>query len=355
MLALASDCSIINGITMDTAAHEVGRRYFITGRFPRGLDAVGSSTAAEIVAQVGESSAIAHMSAGVEAYAVDLPTFASALTVNSLADLTVALTPLSTIDPAIKAAVEGYQNQAVGCEGVRLDRDGLTSKLTDSVKRSRAYLEAQLGRVFDVSRTDAEMVQLAALYDLNAAGGDLSAPQMLTFAAGQALKQGISQCVSVQVARTLDTHANWAQDHAPRQEAGWQALAALLTDLKNTPGSAPGTTMLDETTVMAFSEFGRTPLLNSIRGRDHFLGNSVLVAGGGLKHGLTLGGTASVGMMPLETDLATGLAVENPTAMQRDSGAVKIITPQNVLATLLASAGLDYAYLRADPLKSLLT
>ncbi|MEO1339406.1 MAG: twin-arginine translocation signal domain-containing protein, partial [Myxococcota bacterium] len=53
-LAHASDVTIINGVGMDTAAHEVGRRYFITGRFPRGISAVGSSTPAEILAQLSD-------------------------------------------------------------------------------------------------------------------------------------------------------------------------------------------------------------------------------------------------------------------------------------------------------------
>jgi hypothetical protein len=353
-MQIAGECSIINGITMDTAAHEVGRRYFITGRFPRGLEAVGSSTGAEILAQIGEASAIPHISAGVEAYADGMPSFAGALNVNSLNDLLIALTPLATLDPKIKAAVEKYQDESPGCEGVRLNRDGLTSQLLESVKRSRGYLTSMLSSVFDLTRNDAEMAGLRTLYDIQAAQGDTSAPEVMAFAAGQAIKRGVAQCVSFQAARTLDTHAKWAQDHAPRQERGWKVLGALIEDLKNTPGSTSGKTMLEETTLLAFSEFARTPLFNNIRGRDHFLGNSALVAGAGLKRGLTVGGSAQVGQMPIETDLSTGVAYETPTQMMRDSGQVQILTPKHVLATVLASAGLDYSYLRADPIAALL-
>lgn len=353
-MQIASECSIINGITMDTAAHEVGRRYFITGRFPRGLEAVGSSTAAEILAQIGESSPIAHVSAGVESFVDHMPSYAGALQVNSLSDLLTALTPLATLDPKLQAAVEKFQDESPGCEGVRLNRDGLTSQLLESVRRSRGYITSQLSSVFDVRRTDPEMNALRTLYDLQAAGGDLSAPEIMAFAAGQAIKKGVSQCVSFQAARTLDTHANWAQDHAPRQEQGWKVLGALIQDLKNTPGSMPGKTMLDETTILAFSEFARTPLFNNIRGRDHFLGNSALIAGAGVKRGLKVGGSAAVGQMPIETDLATGIAYETPTQAQRDSGQVQILTPKHVLATVLSSAGLDHSYLRAEPIKALL-
>lgn len=353
-LQVAGECSIIRGITMDTAAHEVGRRYFITGRFPRGLEAVGSSTASEILAQIGEATPIAHISAGVEAYAEKMPSFAHALNVNSLSDLSIALTPIATLDPKIKAAVEKFQDESPGCEGVRLNRDGLTSQLLESVKRSRSYITSQLSSVFDLTRNDSEMVALRNLYDIAAAQGDVSAPEVMAFAAGQAIKKNVAQCVSFQAARNLDTHADWAQDHPGRQEQGWKALAALITDLKNTPGSMPGKTMLDETTILAFSEFARTPLFNNIRGRDHFLGNSVLVAGAGVKRGIKVGGSAAVGQMPIETDLTTGIAYEMPTQMMRDSGQVQILTPKHVLATVLASAGLDYSYLRADPIRALL-
>lgn len=356
-LAVAPECSIINGIIMDTAAHEVGRRYFLTGRFPRGLDAVGSSTGAEVLAQIGEASQIPHLSAGVEAFATGVPGFASALSVNTLNDVLTALTPIVAHDPILKAALEAYQDSGPGCEGIRSDRDGLTKKMGDSVTRSRDYLKSQLGKVFDLSRQDAEMMQLIARYDVGAAQGDLGAPEVLAFIAGQAIKKGVSQCVSVRVGADLDTHANWAQDQAPRQERGWKALAALIADLKASPGSAgtpAGSTMLDETTILAFSEFGRTPLFNTIRGRDHFLGNSALICGAGVKKGLTAGKSADVGMMPAFTDLATGQGFDAPTQMQKDSNAVQILTPRHVLSTVLASAGLDTAYLRADPITALL-
>jgi len=356
-LQVASECSVINGIIMDTAAHEVGRRYFITGRFPRGLDAVGSSTGAEILAQVGEGSQIPHLSAGVESFATGVPSFASALNVNSLQDILTALSPIVSADPMLKAALEAYQDSGPGCEGVRSDRDGLTRKLGDSVTRSRDYVKSQLYKVFDLGRTDAEMQALFNLYDLSAAQGDLGAPEVLAFIAAQAIKKSVSQCVSVRVGTDLDTHANWAQDQAPRQERGWKALASLLADLKSTPGSAgsaPGKTMLDETTVMVFSEFGRTPLFNNIRGRDHFLGNSALIAGAGIKRGLTVGKSADVGMMPSLTELATGQGLDSPTEAQKASAAFAVLTPRHVLATVLKSAGLNTDYLRAEAITALL-
>jgi hypothetical protein len=354
MLAHAADVSIINAVGMDTASHEVGRRYFLTGRFPRGIAAVGSSTAAEIVSQQGDLSPIPHISAAVESYATGLPSFASALTVNSLADLIVALTPFFATDPTVLAAVEKYQDENPGCEGIRLDRDGLTSTMLRNQKRAREYIRSQLSRVFDLGRDEAEMQTLRTRYQTDAAGGDMSSPEVLSFIAGQALKNNVSQSISVRITSALDTHSNWAQDQAPRQERGWRALAALISDLKATPGANGSSSMFEETTIVAFSEFGRTPLFNNLRGRDHFLGNSCLVAGAGLKRGLTIGRSASIGMMPLETHLDTGQAIEMPSESERASGKVVTLSPKHVIATVLASAGLDGEYLRSSAITALL-
>jgi uncharacterized protein (DUF1501 family) len=356
LLAHSADMSIVNAISMDTASHEAGRRYFITGRFPRGITAVGSSTPAEIVAQVGDKSPIPHISAGVEAYAENLPAYASALNINSIADLAVALTPFVNIDPKILASVQDYQDKNPGCEGTRLDRDGLVTNLLRSQKRARDYIKSQLDRVFDVyNRTDSEMTALKQLYDLQGTNLQPDSPEIMAFIAGQAIKANMCQCVSVRIAMTLDTHSNWAQDQAPRQERGWKALAALISDLKasEVQGTAGSGSAFDQTTILAFSEFGRTPMFNNLRGRDHFLGNSCLLAGAGFKKGLTIGKSASVGMLPLATDLSTGQGVEMPSDAQIQSGMVTPLSPKHVLATILGSAGLDASYLRTPPIAAL--
>ena len=40
---LFADLAVIRGVDMGTVTHEVGRRYFLTGKFPRGLAANGSA------------------------------------------------------------------------------------------------------------------------------------------------------------------------------------------------------------------------------------------------------------------------------------------------------------------------
>jgi uncharacterized protein (DUF1501 family) len=72
----------------------------------------------------------------------------------------------------------------------------------------------------------------------------------------------------------------------PRLDRG---LSALLEDLK-----ARG--LLDETLVVWFGDFGRTPKVNPTAGRDHWsTAGCALMAGGGLKVGQVVGATNALG------------------------------------------------------------
>lgn len=356
LLRHADDLTIVNGIGMDTAAHEVGRRYFITGRFPRGLSAVGSSAPAEIVAAQGDGSAIPHMAAGVEAYAQEMPPYAAPFRVNSLDDLTVALTPFVDVPGGVLNAVQRFHAEGPGCETPSLGIDrGAAAAMESNRTRARRFIEDQLAAAFDLSRTDTEMTRLRELYGIAPGIGDRTSPEVLSFVAGQAVKAGISQAVSVRVARGLDTHSAWAPNHPPRLEQGFAALAALIQDLKDTPlPEDPSRSVFDETTLVAFSEFGRTPLINDLQGRDHHLGNSCLLAGAGIRTGRTVGASASVGMLPIHLNPQTAQTYERPSQSLVESGEAIVLNPSHILTTVYSLAGVSTDLLRSSVVPALL-
>jgi len=72
------------------------------------------------------------------------------------------------------------------------------------------------------------------------------------------------------------------------------AIAALVTDLADRG-------LLDETLVIAMGEFGRTPKVNTGRGRDHWPRVfSVAMAGGGIRGGQVYGASDRVGESPAD-------------------------------------------------------
>lgn len=111
-----------------------------------------------------------------------------------------------------------------------------------------------------------------------------------------------------------DTHANnfesLKNSKLPQFDA---AFAGLIEDL-----SQRG--QLDNTLVLAWGEFGRTPRINKDAGRDHWPNVfSVPMAGGGLKRGIVLG----------ESDARAEFPKERP------------VSPQDVLATMYHQLGID--------------
>jgi uncharacterized protein (DUF1501 family) len=92
------------------------------------------------------------------------------------------------------------------------------------------------------------------------------------------------RCVEVTLGG-WDSHVNNHEVHKSRAAELDPAFAALIRDLARR-GS------LDRTVVLCGGEFGRSPNINPLGGRDHWpLGYSLAIAGGGLKGGLAVGET----------------------------------------------------------------
>ncbi len=92
-----------------------------------------------------------------------------------------------------------------------------------------------------------------------------------------------------------------------------QAFAALIDDLDSRG-------LLEETLVIGMGEFGRTPKINGTAGRDHWpFCYSVMLAGGGIRGGMTYGSSDKLGAYP-DTDA---------------------VTPGDLAATLFWRLGLD--------------
>jgi uncharacterized protein (DUF1501 family) len=111
-----------------------------------------------------------------------------------------------------------------------------------------------------------------------------------------------------------DTHANnfeaLKKQKLPPFDAGW---AALVQDLHRRG-------LAQNTLVLVWGEFGRTPRINPQAGRDHWPGaQSVVLAGGGLKMGQAIGASDAKAEYPRERPL----------------------TPEDVLSTMYHFLGID--------------
>lgn len=95
---------------------------------------------------------------------------------------------------------------------------------------------------------------------------------------------------SIQVTLSgFDTHADNYKGHITQTKILDPAFAALMHDLAERD-------LLASTIVLCIGEFGRTPWINALDGRDHWPhGFSCVIGGGGLKSGQIIGATAADG------------------------------------------------------------
>jgi hypothetical protein len=98
--------------------------------------------------------------------------------------------------------------------------------------------------------------------------------------------------------RDWDHHGGLKQNIAFKAEETDRPTAALINDLKQRG-------MLDDTLVIWGGEFGRTPMSQGGDGRDHHIkGFSYMLAGGGVKGGITHGSTDDLGYAAQENPVS---------------------------------------------------
>ncbi|MFO0725148.1 MAG: DUF1501 domain-containing protein [Myxococcota bacterium] len=154
------------------------------------------------------------------------------------------------------------------------------------------------------------------------------------------LKSDTTSCVTFKCLGlgnfNFDTHsANPFIPHSDNLHGALEVVGRLLIEMSLTPTSA-GRTLLDDTLVVVFSEFGRTFPMSG--GSDHNPYTSLLLAGGGIRGNRMIGGYDETAPSPI------GL----PLSIQEESGALASRPPRaadaasTVLALLGLQPGTDY-------------
>lgn len=201
------------------------------------------------------------------------------------------------------------------------------------IARARTTQEADMLQKYVDSLTTLEQLKVQRdVLDMEVGNTAMSEIPLIT----RVLSSGLSRCVTTswpaQRGRDdWDSHAADEGRQTYRYEHLGSDLLSLMDALDRTEGTAGGT-LADQTTVVVFSEMGRTPALNSVAGRDHWPYTTTMLIGGGFTANRVIGGW-STGFTGLGIDRTTGEIDENAALVGMDS----------VGATLLAMADIDPA------------
>lgn len=339
--------ALVRGMSMDTVTHEVGRRRYLTGKPPSGLLARGSSGATWLATLLGAEQLVPNLAVRCESYNVDQPNFATGMKVSSVGDLTRALkASVTNLSAKNQQLVDAFLAQEAACPAAA--GRGSWSTAEAARLKARQMATAGLDKLFDFQAKTAAMEQLRATYGIPTSDTGLASLPAQAAMAVTALTGGLSRVVSVTLTESLDTHfEDWTTAQGPRQQAGFDLVAKILDDLAARPyAGQPGSSWLDHTTVVCFSEFTRSPNLNANTGRDHHLTNVCVLAGAGVQGGRIIGASSDVAMAPQPVNLLTGKV---------DPGG-EILKPEHIYMALLSQLGVkgDPYDLRVDPLQALL-
>ena len=157
--------------------------------------------------------------------------------------------------------------------GRRTDLDKKTTLHNTTIQRALDMMNSKQLGVFDVSKAPAQTRK--AFGDTDFGRGCLAAVQLV----GAGVR-----CVEVTLGG-WDTHINNHEGQATKNAILDPAFATLIRELRVRK-------LLDETIVICAGEFGRTPKINGLGGRDHWpKGFSVALTGGGFRGGHIHGAT----------------------------------------------------------------
>lgn len=319
--------SIVRGISMDTLTHEVGRRYFITGKPPAGTRAVGSTLTAEMMAQLDPDKLplLSNLAVRVEAYADGLPFYANPARLTDQNDLVRLLRrDNAALSGSVADEIKRYRSRARFDDAAHHDRLGLMALIRASQEDAEELIESGLSQDFATAKLQAAGVG----FDTRLIGERNAA---ITY---QALTKGLAHCANISVTPSLDTHFdNWIDDQPANQLQGWRAVAKLMRSLENTTYKNTGDNWLDHTTIVCFSEFARTAKINARGGRDHNLVNAAYMVGAMAPQNKVIGGTDPDTMNPLRIHPDTG-------ALSTSSSGI-VLTPKILYASLLRNAGFN--------------
>jgi uncharacterized protein (DUF1501 family) len=323
--------AIVNGLEVRSVAHERCKRLLLTGQSAADADDFPSLIAA---------SAATHLPLGH--LVLEGPSYAGSAASN-----------------VVRVGSNGQLSSLLSGDCFNSSEEGLLTPnaavraLEDAVVRRRVEAAAAAaGRGAEARISAAYGNTLNDLANLPDVATVLyvptGSPMLQLTAAASVLGSGFSRCVMTSdrgfYGARWDHHSEISRQ-APSYQLLFTNLTSLLDSLSTTPGTTGGT-LLDEITVVVFSEMGRFPVLNASGGKDHWTTTSMMLIGGGIRGGTMIGGyDANMGGQPVipetgETD-TTGSA-----------GGV-LIEPAHIGATLLTLAGIDPAETFGDEVEPL--
>lgn len=312
--------TVINGISMNTVAHQDGTAFSATGRHLAGTKAAGSSIDTMMADVMGINQLLPALSVNFPSYYVPGPDRrAVPLAVSTIGAVASSLVRSTLYEsPDERDAVNAVLSQeAKALAGMSAEPDVMNG-LSLQLEGLRRINQQNLLDAFTPAKLQAAYPGF--VYSDN--GAVINA----AFAV-DALKRNIVRCVSFAFG-SFDTHFTNYRQQPLLQQRMFNMISTLVDYLDVTPHpTRPAEKLADHTHIMVFSDFCRTPQINLNFGRDHYPNNSSLIISPRFK-GNTLFGKSDPGQLL-------------PVATRNFADGLRSVTPPDILSTFVSAFGGD--------------
>ena len=305
----AAKTCVVNGIGTRSTSHDQSRQLVLTGS----LDPTRADFAVISAHKNGPDMPLPHLLLSGQSFGGQFAGLSGRL--GGQMGTAIAFNRMNDGGLAVSALGEAYVEQALERERMLAEGGPATA------------VSGKLAAYHDANGRADKLTRLAGSLSLNTNTGGQLATSL-----GNAFRSGLTTSVTVNPFGGFDTHSdNTGQNQS--WDRVFSYVDALLAGLSTQPGLV-SPSLLDETTIVVCSEFGRTPELNGDQGKDHHPWTSMLLAGKNVKGGTTVG---------LTDGNQEGVKVQLSTGMPDDTGIVLDVTNMVAgLVTLMGANSADY-------------
>ena len=344
-----SQIAVVRGLNMSTLSHDVGPVRARTGRPPSGNNPRGSSAATWLARHYAMGHEVApNFSIGEPVYNQDHP---------------VGYDPMVSRGNLVGILQPAQFVSRMGAPNRDIIDDFLAREYPCAEAGESAYMEtARVGRInassllsqniagaFDFTANNQAMSDIRDHFGFQAQ--DKNTPEVRAATAVRALTTGFARVVSLPL-YGADPHfgSEWRTIAGENQLKSFNIVARMMDALEATPmGDGSGESFLDRTTIVMYSDFARSTILNRMGGRDHWLISSMFLAGADINGGTVVGFSTNVGMRAGLVDTTTG-ASDPVNGVE--------LRPAHVWQSLFYAGGFDMnadiADMRVNPLLPLI-
>ena len=301
--AWGSRTAIVNGIGTRSTSHDQSSQLVHTGY----LDPTRGSFAVMAADHLGRDLPLPHLLLSGPSFGGQFAGLSGRVGSGALSQ-SMTYNQMASRQQAVSALGEGYVQQAL----TRLN--GLEAAQAEHA------ISGRLGQFTDAQSRADRLARFAQSLPSSNNGAMAFAVSL-----GNAFRQGLTTSVTVAAGGGFDTHNdNTQQNTAYERVFGF--LKTFVDGLAAQPGLlAPS--LLDETTIVHVSDFGRTPQLNGDNGKDHHPWTSVLLVGKRVRPG-------TFGLTDRDQE---GIAVNFDTGQPDANGTVLDVT--NLVAGMMTLVG----------------